>query len=108
MKLLLECEPEDSLGALPVLIVWYFIQRRIGTRKRLQEETVKWQTAAQECTRSSWRWEKKKKISVIFVMIRNVFILGLEKHKQNVIVTKEIIGILWFKMVTAIATSTSL
>lgn len=52
--------------------------------------------------------KKKKKISVIFVMIRNVFILGLEKHKQNVIVTKEIIGILWFKMVTAIATSTSL
>lgn len=50
----------------------------------------------------------KKKISVIFVMIRNVFILGLEKHKQNVIVTKEIIGILWFKMVTAIATSTIL
>lgn len=51
---------------------------------------------------------KKKKNSVIFVMIRNVFILGLEKHKQNVIVTKEIIGILWFKMVTAIATSTIL
>lgn len=51
---------------------------------------------------------KKKKNSVIFVMIRNVFILGLEKHKQNVIVTKEIIDILWFKMVTAIATSTIL
>lgn len=106
MKLLLECEPEDSLGALPVLIVWYFIQRRIGTRKRLQEETVKWQTAAQECTRSSWRWGKKKK-KCDFCDDKKRFYSRARKT-QNVIVTKEIIGILWFKMVTAIATSTIL